>query len=79
MSYKSWLKITFINIGVFLVCVLIIEIIFGDWFSKYNLGPYMRDHRLKKNPVTLLHDNKTYNFFYKRNSNFYKCIKIAHV
>ena len=27
----------------------------------------MRDHRLKKNPVVLLHENKTYNFFYERN------------
>ena len=67
MKLKSWSKILFINIGMFLACLLIIEIIFGDWFSKYNLGPYMREYRLKKNPVVLKHNNKTYNFFFKRN------------
>jgi len=67
MFFKSLLKSTFVYVGVFFVYVLVVEIIFGDWFSKYNLGPYMREHRLKKNPVTLLHDNKTYEFFYKRN------------
>ena len=62
MTSKSWIKILFFNPAIFLICLLIIEVIFGDWFSKYNLGPYMRDHRLKKNPVVLLHENKTYNF-----------------
>lgn len=67
MTSKSWTKILFFNSAIFLICLLIIEVIFGDWFSKYNLGPYMRDHRLKKNPVVLLHENITYNFFYERN------------
>jgi len=67
MTFKAWSKIILINIILFIVGLLIAEIIFGDWFSKYNLGPYMRDHRLKKNPVVLLHENKTYNFFYERN------------
>ena len=67
MFFKSWLKSSFIYFGIFLIYILIIEIMFGDWFSKYNLGPYMRDHRLKKNPVILLSDNKKYEFFYERN------------
>jgi len=67
MIFKSWSKIILFNTIVFLVCLLIIEVIFGEWFSKYNLGSYMRDHRLKKNPIVLLHENKTYNFFYERN------------
>ena len=67
MKLKSWTKILFINISILLAFLLIIEIIFGDWFSKYNLGPYMREFRLKKNPIVLKHDNKIYNFFYERN------------
>ena len=61
MIFKSWSKIILFNTIVFLACLLIIEVIFGEWFAKYNLGPYMREHRQKKNPVTLLHENKEYN------------------
>ena len=64
---KKLTKILFINFCVFLICVLIIEIIFGYWFSEFNLGPYMREHRLKKVPVGLLYNNETYNYLYKRN------------
>ena len=53
MKPKSWIKILFINSFIFLICLLVIEIIFGYWFSEFNLGPYMREHRLKKVPVTL--------------------------
>ena len=60
-------KVLLINFCVFIICVLIIEIIFGYWFSEFNLGPYMREHRLKKVPVTLLYNNETYNYLYKRN------------
>ena len=67
MTPKSWTKRLFINTAIFLICLLIIEIIFGYWFSEFNLGPYMREHRLKKVPIVLLHNNKTYNYIYKRN------------
>ena len=62
MIPKSWTKILFVNTAIFLICLLIIEIIFGYWFSEFNLGPYMREHRLKKIPVVLLYNNKTYNY-----------------
>ena len=64
---KSWAKVLFINLGILFICLLIIEIIFGHWFSEFNLGPYMREHRLKKSPVILSYNNETYNFLYKRN------------
>ena len=65
--FKYLTKILLINIAIFFVLLLIIEIFFGYWFSKYNLGFYMREHRLKKNPVVLMYNNKTYNYTYKRN------------
>ena len=67
MTSKSWTEVLFLNTAIFLICLLITEIIFGYWFSEFNLGPYMREHRLKKNPVVLIYNNKTYNFTYKRN------------
>ena len=67
MTPKSWTNILFVNTAIFLICLLILEIIFGYWFSEFNLGPYMREHRLKKIPVVLLYNNKTYNYIYKRN------------
>ena len=76
MIFKSWSKIILFNTIVFLACLLIIEVIFGEWFSKYNLGPYMRDHRLKKNPVVLLHENK--NYCYSKNNVFLTKQKYEH-
>ena len=65
--HESKIKILLINTGIFFICLLIIEIIFGYWFSEFNLGPYMREHRLKKNPLVLVYNNETYNYIYKRN------------
>ena len=67
MMLKSLTKILLVNISIFLICMLIIEIIFGYWFSEHNLGPYMREQRLIKKPVVLLYGNETHNFIYKRN------------
>ena len=67
MTLKSWIKILFINSFIFLICLLIVEIIFGYWFSEFNLGPYMREHRLKKNPVVLTYKDVKYDYIYKRN------------
>ena len=56
-----------------LICLLIVEIFFGFWFEKDNFGPYMREHRLKKNPVVLTYkdikyDTKYYDFQLKYNN-----------
>ena len=60
-------KIVLINFLVLLISILFIEIFFGHWFSKHNFGPYMREHRLKKNPVVLTYKDTEYNYIYKRN------------
>ena len=63
----SLTKILIVNFLVFLISITIIEIFFGYWFSAENFGPYMREHRLKKNSVYLNYNNQTYHFIYKRN------------
>ena len=63
----SLIKILFINFLVFLISITIIEIFFGYWFSDHGFGPYMREHRLKKNRVVLSYNNVQYDYYYKRN------------
>ena len=41
-------KILSFNILIFLFSIGFIELIFGYWFDPNNLGPYMREHRMKK-------------------------------
>ena len=55
---KSLTKIVFVNFLVFLLGILIVEIFFGNWFSAHDFGPYMREHRLKKNSVYLNYNNQ---------------------
>lgn len=64
---KSLTKILLVNFLVFLISITIIEIFFGYWFSDHSFGPYMREHRLKKNRVVLSYNDIQYNYFYKRN------------
>ena len=60
-------KIVSINFFIFFFSILVIELLFGYWFDKNNLGPYMREHRMKKNPISVKFNNSYYNFTYKRN------------
>ena len=64
---KSLTKIVLVNFLFFLISITIIEIFFGYWFSDHSFGPYMREHRLKKNHVVLSYNNIQYDYFYKRN------------
>ena len=64
---KSPTKIVLTNFLVFLVIIAIMEIFFGHWFSEHSFGPYMREHRLKKNHVVLSYNDIQYDFYYKRN------------
>ena len=64
---KSSTKIVLTNFLVFLIIISIMEIFFGHWFSEHSFGPYMREHRLKKNHVVLSYNDIQYDFYYKRN------------
>ena len=64
---KSSTKIVLTNFLVFLVIIAIMEIFFGHWFAEHSFGPYMREHRLKKNHVVLSYNDIQYDYYYKRN------------
>ena len=64
---KSSTKIVLTNFLVFLVIIAIMETFFGHWFAEHSFGPYMREHRLKKNHVVLSYNNIQYDYYYKRN------------
>ena len=61
------LKIISVNFLIFTFSIVMIELLFGYWFDRDNLGPYMREHRMKKNPINIKFNNINYNFTYKRN------------
>ncbi len=61
------LKLTLYNLLFFLVTIIIIELTFGYWFDKNNLGPYMREHRMKKVEYSLQYKGQTFDHTYKRN------------
>ena len=63
----KFLKIFFYNIFFLLIFITLVEFVFGYWFDKENLGPYMREHRMKKNEYSLKQNNEIYNFTYLRN------------
>ena len=61
------IKIFLINFLVFFTSILIIELIFGGWFKKDNLGAYFREHRMKKVSYQIKYNDKIYEYVYKRN------------
>ena len=61
------IKIFLINLLVFFTSILIIEIIFGGWFKKDSFDAYFREHRMKKIPYKIKHNDKIYEYVYKRN------------
>ena len=60
-------KILSINILILFVSIIGIEITFGYWFDPNNIGPYMREHRMKKNFYSLKYNDEVYEYVYKRN------------
>ncbi len=61
------LKIVFYNFFVFFLTIILIELFFGYWFDEDNLGPYMREYRMKKVQYSVKYKNDYYDYVYKRN------------
>ncbi len=55
------------NIVVFIFLLILLETVFGFWFSKYNFGYHIRDKRLITYNVNTTINNEKYNFNYIRN------------
>ena len=60
-------KILTINLAIFFTLILFIESIFGYWFKENNFGIYMRSERNKNDLINVIHNDREYKFYYKRN------------
>tara|TARA_B100000795_G_scaffold193204_1_gene147555 strand:+ start:161 stop:1228 length:1068 start_codon:yes stop_codon:yes gene_type:complete len=65
--FKKIFKIFSVNIILILSFILFVEIFFGYWFDKDNLGPYMREHRMKNQRILWKDETEELTYFYKRN------------
>ena len=65
---SSILRIVFFNLFIFLIFILLFELFFGYWFKNENFGIYIRDQRNIKKQFDIVHNDKNYRFFFKRNS-----------
>tara|TARA_X000000368_G_scaffold271715_1_gene215401 strand:- start:737 stop:1810 length:1074 start_codon:yes stop_codon:yes gene_type:complete len=72
----KFLRILFLNILITTFLLLAVEIFFGGWFDKNNLGAYFREHRMKKVSYSIKYDNKIFDYTYKRNYDGFKGEKI---
>lgn len=64
---NKFVKIFFINFIILTIFLLIIELTFGFWFDPNNLGPYVREYRMRKNTYVVKYEGNIYQFEYKRN------------
>ena len=46
------------NLTLILVFLILTEAIFGQWFDKNSFGPYMREHRMKKQKIEYSDQNE---------------------
>ena len=60
-------NVIIINFLIFLTFAVFIELLFGYWFDKDNLGPYMREHRMKNQRIVWQDNNEKITYFYRRN------------
>ena len=60
-------KIISLNLLIFIIGLLILELIFGSWFKKDSFGYAIRDQRNVKIPISVKYDQKKYNYFFERN------------
>ena len=61
------LRIIFTNIFIVFIFVTLIELFFGYWFDKDNFGPYMREHRMKKEKIIWESEDEIIQYDYKKN------------
>ena len=66
MNIYNSFKIIFINLLVFILFVLLIEIIFGYWFKKNNFSHHMTGKRLQKVDFKININNKIHEWQYNR-------------
>ena len=55
------------NLTLILIFLILTEAIFGQWFDKNSFGPYMREHRMKKQKIEYYDQNEKVEYLYIRN------------
>ena len=65
--FRNLSKTLLTNFLIIFSFIVLIELIFGYWFDKYNFGPYMREHRMKNQPTVFNYNGEIYTYNYKRN------------
>ena len=55
------------NFTLILIFLILTEAIFGQWFDKNSFGPYMREHRMKKQKIEYSDQNEKVEYLYIRN------------
>jgi lysophospholipase L1-like esterase len=63
----SIIKIIFTNVLIVSVCIILAESLFGYWFDKDNFGPYMREHRMKNQPIVWKQKDEIIKYNYIKN------------
>jgi len=66
-SIKKATNILIINILIILIFILFVELFFGYWFDKDNIGPYMREHRMKNQRILWKDETEELVYFYRKN------------
>jgi len=67
-QFKTICKIFFINICIFLILIIFLEVLFGSWFKNNNWGSLLRSERSKEIPYEVKFNDQNYQFTYKKNS-----------
>jgi lysophospholipase L1-like esterase len=65
--FFSLLKIVLLNLSIVIFFIAILELFFGYWFDKNNFGPYMREHRMKKQNIVWKYKDELVEYNYQRN------------
>lgn len=63
---KNLLRISFINFIVFIISIVLLELIFGNWFKKDFYGYYVEDFKNIKIDMSVKHGTKKYNYIFSR-------------
>jgi lysophospholipase L1-like esterase len=61
------IKIILTNVCIVFLCVILIDLFFGYWFDKDNFGPYMREHRMKNQPIIWEQEDEIIEYNYIKN------------
>jgi len=63
---KNLLRIAFINFIVFIISIVLLELVLGNWFKKDFYGHYVENFKNIKIDMSVSYDTKKYNYIFSR-------------